>query len=104
LFVGFFALSVATLVASIGLLQRRQWARRAFVAILAIGVLVGLGRAVASAFYPAQLPSSEEGTGPFVLGRIAWIADLGLTLTCCVAFAWIALRLGSPRVRDEFKR
>jgi hypothetical protein len=98
----------AVLVASIGVLRRKEWARRAFVAILGIefvlvtlGIVVGqslgmkLAARLAARSRSGQVPSGM-GTG-LALGGLLGVGILAV-------FVWLLLTFRSARVRAEFER
>ncbi|MBI3367407.1 MAG: hypothetical protein HY021_02810 [Burkholderiales bacterium] len=104
-------ISVATLATAIGLLLRMEWARRVFIGLLAlaiVGNLAGLWLqqelmlAVADqTLARVRLPQpAAEVFGGFVVG--ARVMAGMLTLAGCALLGWIAQRLMSPSVRQEF--
>ena len=110
--VGFgLAMSVATLASAIGLLLRLDWARRVFIALLAVAIvfnLLGLWlqhevvqSVVASTLTRAPLPpQAADVFGGFVTA--ARVMAVAMTLAACTLLAWIIRRLMSPHVRQEF--
>ena len=108
LVVAFCAMAIATLVASIGLLRRRSWARIYFIALLIASIasqLLGLWlqrhleAALRASFedLPADL-ANELGT----LHPLLEIAMIALFVGQCVLFGWLIYRLMSPSVKAEF--
>jgi len=105
------ALSLATLACAIGLLRRVEWARRMFIGLLLVAMVVDLGGLwlqqefghllVQSALGQATLPhrAAELLAGTVTTARI--LAGL-LTLAACAALGGIIRRLMSPAVRQEF--
>ena len=107
-FAAFFALCLATLAASIGLLKRKNWARVAFIWLMVIGALSNLAGAVVPFFMFSSLtaiPQNAPGelregfqlmagimTGFMVVAGIVFAA----------LFAWVAKRLASNEIKREF--
>ena len=106
-----FALSVVTLVASIGMLRRRNWARLVFIGVLGFGVLYS----VAGLFFQRsmmsgmQLPAAHDAQAQAFQAQ--WQSTLDafrvfmviLTLAIAGLLAWIIARLCSRRIREEFR-
>ena len=108
-------MSLATLASAIGLLLRLNWARRAFIGLLAVAIVANLmglwlqhevvqsvvaqtlGSSLGSAPVPAQLLGVFGG---FVTASQVMAALV--TLFACAVLAWIIGRLMSARVRQEF--
>ncbi|MBX3618914.1 MAG: hypothetical protein KF891_02810 [Rhizobacter sp.] len=104
-------LSLATLASAIGLLLRLDWARRAFIGLLAVAIVANLlglwlqqemmQSVVATTLGTATLPPHALGVfGGFVTAVrvMAVVATLG----GCGLLAWIIRRLMSAGVRREF--
>ncbi len=87
----FLATGVVTLVSSIGLLNRRNWARLMFVWMMALAAVAHLAGAAA----------------PFLAGPAAVDAATGLvvllSIVLAVLFGWLVKRLLSDGVRQEFR-
>lgn len=103
--------SVATLASAIGLLMRLDWARRAFIGLLAVAIvanLVGLWlqhemmqAVVRSTLDSVTLPPQAQGVvGGFVTA--VRVMAVVVTLGACAFLAWIMRRLMSAGVRREF--
>lgn len=69
LFLAFLILSIGTLVAAIGLLKRRNWARLAFVGILGLGILWNLAGIALQQLVFAS-PGLAQTDGPLELERM----------------------------------
>ena len=108
----FFLLSLITLIAAVGLLKRWNWARLAFIGLMALGIawnLAGLffQRVMMSSMLssmpllppdaPADFRTQFESmmTGMQIVGAI-------FALGFCVLYGWIIKRLMSAAVRQEF--
>ena len=103
--------SVATLAPAIGLLMRLEWARRSFIGMLVVAIVVilfGLWLQQELMFsrldvtlHQAILPPLVAGVfGGFVVATRS-MAML-FTLTCCALLGWIAWHLALPPIRQEF--
>jgi hypothetical protein len=104
----FLLISSFTLVSSIGLLKRWNWARLCFVGLMLIGIvwqLSGLGfqfsmfSSMQQQFSPAAAPGAPD-LRPFIVA-IAVVSTL-FALGLSVLFGWIARRLLSAPIAAEF--
>lgn len=104
-------MSFATLASAIGLLLRLDWARRAFIGLLAVAIVANLlglwlqqevvQSVVASTLRVATIPSQVLGVfGGFVTA--ARVMAIVMTLVACAMLGWIIGRLMSASVRQEF--
>ncbi|MGM0701679.1 MAG: hypothetical protein ACQEUG_04660 [Pseudomonadota bacterium] len=101
--------ALLTLWLAIALLQRRPWARRAFLALLATGFVAVLGGAALTPLTFSLLPEAATSAA---VDRSAPTAGLTGTLSAiiliatllAVLFAWAGWKLGSATVRHEFRR
>jgi hypothetical protein len=104
-------ISVALLVAAVGLLMRHEWARRAFIGLVVVAIAANLASLwlqhefvlslVDATLRESPLPSAALG----VFGGFATAAKLLsglLALVACAGLAWVIRRLMSPKVRQEF--
>ena len=96
-----------TLAASIGLLKRKNWARRSFIALLVIGILSTVGGLLLQGFMfmaPAfHSQAANEYQASFKMARMAMLtSSIITTIAFSVLFAWLIKRLVSPAVRREF--
>lgn len=103
--------SVATLVSAVGLLMRREWARRSFIGLLVLALVVNLAglwlqqaymlAVVDATLQRSLLPPQVAGVfGGFVTAARA--LALALTLAGSAMLGWIAWRLTLPAIRQEF--
>lgn len=110
-FRAFLLLSIITLVAAIGLLQRRDWARRLFIGLMVFAIayqLLGLlaqwwflGAMQHTLAIPAGAPAQfAHGMRDFMLAVQVMSAIMAAGLS--VLFGWIVKRLHSPAIRHEF--
>ena len=105
------ALSLATMVCAFGLLRRIEWARRVFIGLLMVAIVVDLaGLWLQQEFLqvlvdpalrhaPLTQPAADLFGGVVTVARV--LAGL-LTLVASLALAGIIRRLMSPAVRQEF--
>jgi hypothetical protein len=105
------ALSLATLVCAVGLLRRVEWARRLFIGLLAVAIVVVLGGVwlqqelarlvVDDTLRHAALSqrAAELFDGMVIVTRALAGA---LSVTAGLALAAVMRRLMSPAVRQEF--
>lgn len=106
-----FMLSVATLASAIGLLLRLEWARRSFIGLLVLAIVMNLlglwlqhevvQSVVDQTLAHTTIPAQALGVfGGFVTA--ARVMALMFTLFACALLAWIIRRLNSASVRQEF--
>lgn len=107
-FVAFLLVSATTLVTSIGLLRRREWARRLFIGLMLLAAVWQLGGlALQFVLMPQLADLAPQAPADFAANfrtmQIAMVA-LGsvIGLAFCALFVWIAWRLASAAVRAEF--
>lgn len=105
-----FVVCVTTLISSIGLLRRRNWARLVFVALLGLGVLYNVGavflqQSMMSSFdssFPANSglgPDSQQFAHMFAAMKVMmFVFELGFAALFC----WIIVKLRSAPIRAEF--
>ena len=104
-------MSLATLASAIGLLMRLEWARRSFIMLLAVAIVVNLlgvwlqqevmQSVVSSTLSGVAIPQQALGVfGGFVTA--ARVMAVLMTLVGCVLLGWIIGRLMSASVRQEF--
>jgi hypothetical protein len=104
----FVLLSAIMLVASIGLLKRRNWARRAFIALMALGILWNIGGLFLQRLMFSSMPMGPGNAPPEFRAQFEsmmtamQIASAIFAIAFCVLFGWIIWRLMSADVRREF--
>lgn len=102
--------SVMLLVAAIGLLRRRNWARWLFIGFMglaAAGHLAPLaGGAGLLEWTAALLAGSPDGVQASLQGFIhgAWLVFVFLSVALAAVFAWIIWKLMRPPISDEFRQ
>jgi hypothetical protein len=99
--------AAVTLVLSVALLQRRRWARPAFLGLMAAGFVGVLGGAALTPLTfgfmadAGNMASTEDS----VTGLIGALSVLIMVATVLVVlFAWAGWKLTTPAVRAEFER
>ena len=96
-----------TLVASVGLLLRRNWARLLLVALLVVGIIVNVVGAFLMVLFfkdvTQRVPAGLAPPGDFlVFAVISGAVNVLFVFGFLALFGWIAKRLLSPQVRREF--
>lgn len=100
--------SVALLVAAAGLLMRLEWARRAFIGLLAVAIVAELAnlwlqhefvQSLVHASLPQAVWPRSVAMGGVTAGQLL---SCLVTLLAGVLMAWVIRRLMSPKVRQEF--
>ena len=95
-----------TLVSSIGLLNRRNWARIIFIGIMGLGILWNIGGLVFqfimfSSFPPtSQAPHEPAAFQSMFVGMLVFGACLAIAIS--VLFGWVIKRLVSKPIAAEF--
>jgi hypothetical protein len=94
--------SVLGLIASVGLLRRRSWARRLYLGLLVVGTALVLAGVVALLFsFPAEVEDVEVSP---LAGQLWNLALIGMTAATGALYVWLAWRLTRPAIRAEFER
>jgi hypothetical protein len=107
-FATFWSLALLTLVASIGLLRRKNWARLYFIAVLALGCVWNLGGIWVQRQMLSTMPTSMRGApAEFarnfeLMGTIISIGTTIMAIAITILFVWLIKRLLSPAIRAEF--
>ncbi len=96
------AFSGSALLAAIGLLRRREWARRLMVIVLGLGVAYAVGSAVFQWMYFKDVMSQiPPGARSFYIhtrnGALVVATVIGGVA------AWLAMKLSSAQIRAEFR-
>lgn len=100
-------LSVLTVAAGIGLLRRRDWARRLSIALMALGVFGNLAGVFWQARLLAELRNRAASLPPPLDSLIVahyWSSQISSALfglVFAVGFAWTVWRLMQPDVRAD---
>jgi hypothetical protein len=102
---GMLAVMLLMLAAAIGLLKRRNWARKIFMGMMGLGivfVLLGFGSQLA--FDPMRQGVNPEQVPREVVNMIYMMQVFMFIFVAAVVslFGWIIKKLASPAVRSEF--
>lgn len=106
LFLAFLVVAATMLAASIGLLQRRNWARLLFVGLMGLGIAWNIVGAVLQIAMDSPFPG-DAGKIPAEMEMMLVVmkaATVVFALAFCGLFGSIAMRLLSPRIAAEFNR
>lgn len=100
-----FLYAITLLWTSIGLLKRREWARKTMIVLLAIAIFYELSD-LAWQFYVmnstmAPLMKEMPGLGGGIMAIILGIITI-MVLAFCALFVWVIIKLRSERIRQEF--
>ena len=102
-FLGFFLMSLFTFITSVGLLRRHEWARKAFIALMFLGIIWNFGSVAFQYTMMGEMTGSLKVPADM---RTMFVMIEVLTVFAAVAFSalfgWIAKRLMSPAIRAEF--
>ena len=102
-------LSAFTLISSIGLLKRLNWARLCFIGVMVFGIVYQLGGLVIQflmfSAMREQFSAAAAQGGPDMQVFFVGIAVVSLIFATafCVLFGWIARKLMSPAIVEEFR-
>lgn len=102
-----FVVSAISLVASIGLLKRVEWARKLFIALLVLGIAWNVGALFVQQHVIAMMPVvPAEAGAPAVEDfiRVIRIVSGVMTLVLSVLLGWLAKKLMAPAIVAEFRR
>jgi hypothetical protein len=105
LFLGMLVLMAFTLVASIGLLKRMNWARISFIVLMSLGVAYN----VIGVFWSFTISRDMgEFAGPGappefqVMQTVVMVFSIIMALAFAVLFGWIIKKLVSKEIKTEF--
>jgi len=108
IFLAALLLSASTLVASIGLLKRKNWARLAFIGFMAFGVFWNLVSAVMPFYLRGLIPETSQGQADSFdqQFKLMWQIMTAFTVVMCLVFTglfvWLIRRLMSADIKREF--
>jgi hypothetical protein len=109
-FFAFWLLALLTLVCSIGLLRRKNWARLILVGILGLGIVWNVGGTwlqwqMFSAFtqFPSKTQPDEFTQQMESMFAVMRVGTTIFALAITVLLAWLVKRLVSPPIRQEFR-
>jgi len=104
-----FVSSVVTLVASIGLLMRRNWARLVFIVVMTFGVIWNLAGLGMPFFMSDMFPEVPGHVPPGFHDnfKLVWNILIGFSVLMCLVFAglfvWVVKRLLADDIKREFQ-
>lgn len=107
-FGAFLALSAVTLVSSIALLKRKNWARLIFICLMGLGIVWNIGGLFFQHAMFTSMPSPPTTASPDFQEQFNSMAQIMMILSTIMAigfstlFAWIIKRLTSQSIRKEF--
>jgi len=105
-FASFMVLCTATLISSIGLLKRRNWARLIFIAILGLGIVWNLGGLLFQftmfSSFPQPPATSHEPDAFKSMFITIMVFSAVMAVAFSVLFGWIIKRLVSRPIAAEF--
>jgi hypothetical protein len=97
-------LSVALLVAAVGLQMRLEWARRAFIGLVGVAIAANLASLwLQHEFVQSMVDAAwaQPALRFQALGLSRLVSGVA-TIVACGVLAWVIRRLMSPKVRQEF--
>lgn len=99
-------LTLGTLIISIGLLRRHNWARVLFICLLALGIAWNIFGVIWQWFFFHSMPQPPQGTSMQpqfqTMMIVMWIFGVIMAIGMSVLFGWIIKRLSSPAIKSEF--
>jgi len=102
---GFCALALFTFTSSIALLKRKNWARLAFIGILAFGIFWQVGGLIMQFAIFSNFPASPKGEGFEDFERmsniIRWFS-FAMALAISGLFVWVIKKLATQPIVGEF--
>lgn len=102
---GFCVLALFTFTSSIALLKRKNWARQAFIVILALGILWQAGGLAMQFAMYSDFPSSPKGKGFEDFERISNIIrwfSFAMAFAISGLFIWVIKKLTTQPIVGEF--
>jgi hypothetical protein len=105
LFLAVLVICVYALACSIGLLKRKDWARRGFLGLLAIGIVSGVAALVFQSVFLSEIANRPAASGQphlRVLFFLMKVLAAVMVLALVVVFGWMIRKLTSPPIKAEF--
>jgi hypothetical protein len=107
-FASFFVLSTATLISSVGLLKRRNWARLIFISIMGLGIVWNLGglllQFIMFSSFPSPPATFHEPDAFKSMFITIMVFGAAMAVAFSLLFGWIIKRLVSQPIAAEFGR
>jgi len=100
--------STVTLIAAIGMLLRKNWARRVIIGLLVLAIIWNIGSLVAQHLFISSMPPMQGDVPPDfknvfdVFRTVITVFSVLIAVVFSVLFGWIIKRLMSPTIRAEF--
>jgi len=107
-FAAFLLVSLITLIISIGLLKRRNWARLAFISLMIAGILWNIAGIIIQQSIMADMPLPANAPAEYraqaeTMHTIITALSVVFAGGAIVLFAWITWKLRSPAIAAEFR-
>lgn len=105
LFAAVFVVTLATLIISVGLLKRRNWARILFICLLVFGILWNVAGVLWQVIFFRSMPLPPQASVQSQMETMFIVMEIFsvvIAVAMSVLFLWIIKRLISPTIRDEF--
>ena len=98
----FLVIALVSFASAVGLLRRKNWARRLFIGVLSIGVLVNLAGLILqmtlwSAGSDSDLPADFQ-----TMRMVIQVFNSLIAVTLVAVCAWLVWKLMSPQIKAEF--
>ena len=110
LVLAFFFICLCTLIVSIALLKRKNWARLIFIGLLCLGIVWNMGALVLQHLFMSSMmetipdmagdPAHERFEMMMTISR--WFA-VAFAIGVSLLFGWMIKKLSSVEIRSEFK-
>ena len=107
IFFAFFLVCGAALASAVGLLVRKDWARRLFIGLMIFGIIWNLAGLVFVAIFMFSMPIPADAPADFrdqfdVMAKMILGFNFVIGIAFAVLFGWIVKRLMSPAIKAEF--
>lgn len=104
-FFAIFFVTLGTFISALGLLKRREWARKAFVFIMGFGIFYMVATGVLQHYIIQSMPAfgTQMADGEKVVILIIQISSVLMIIGFGGLFGWIIKRLMSPEIKAEFQ-
>jgi len=102
MFFGFFIVSLVTLLSAIGLLRRRNWARRVFIFLLSFGIAWSIGSIAFIFLFGHKMADVQPDDQFITMMRMMQVMVFVWALGFSALLTWIIKKLLSPQIRQEF--
>lgn len=107
LLAAFWLMTVVSLASGIGLLKRKEWARLAVIALLALSILMNLGGLYVQQSFLSSVPAIVNTPPEFReqfdgMAAAMWNVSIAMALGFSAVSAWLIWRLASESVKAEF--